>query len=118
MFLVQSPLDNKETDTSIMLSHREYLPDVQMINETLLVDLVCQQEADRAGIPGVFVSLLSTHSRSFEKIVSFQRDNNLPIINVKVSSYRMQHKQNIKVYAQKLFIISVNLCNSYLLQKP
>ncbi len=58
--------------------HRSYF------NETLSADIACQDSAVRAGVPGVFVALLSTSRRSIGKIISLQQSDNIPIINSQV----------------------------------
>lgn len=56
-------------------------PHYRYLNETLSADIACQEEAVSAGIPGVFVALLSTSRRSIGKIIGMQRSDNIPIIN-------------------------------------
>ena len=56
------------------------------LNESLSADVACQEEAIRAGIPGLFVSLLSTKRRSIGKVITLQRSDTLPLINSKVST--------------------------------
>ena len=90
MFTLQSHVAHKMTDTSDLLSYKDYLPVHSILNQTLSTDIACQKEASEAGIPGIFVSVMSTRTRSFEKIIAFQRNDHLPVINVKVCCHSVQ----------------------------
>ncbi len=56
-----------------------------ILNDTLPIDIACQNEAELAGLSGTYVALISTPRRSLKQLVEYQYQNNLPIVNTKVS---------------------------------
>lgn len=62
-------------------------PANDVLNETLAVDTACQQEAVLAGLPGSYVALVSTPSRSLKHLLLYQYREGMPVVNTKVSSY-------------------------------
>lgn len=87
MFTLQSHAAEKMTDSPDLLNYQDYFPVHSILNQTLSADIACQKEASEAGIPGIFVSMMSTHIRSYKKLIAFQRDDHLPVINVKVCRF-------------------------------
>ena len=83
LFVMSSAVDGMMTTKDQWVS--------ELINRTSRADLLCQKDAERAGLWGTYSALLSTKQRPIRNITT-QRYHHLPIVNTKVSGhFRCKH---------------------------